>query len=49
MGPNQILLQELTYVSSPIPKAKTLQEGDEHINQQCRNDALEVMNTTEKE
>jgi hypothetical protein len=31
------------------PKAKTLQEGDEHTNQQCRNDPLKVMNTTKKE
>jgi hypothetical protein len=30
-------------------KAKTLQEGDEHINQQRRNDPLEVTNATEKE
>jgi hypothetical protein len=27
---NQILLQELAYVLSSNPKAKTLQEGDEH-------------------
>jgi hypothetical protein len=27
--PNQILLQESAYVSSSIPKAKTLQEGEE--------------------
>jgi hypothetical protein len=32
------------------PKAKTLQEGDEHTNQQRRNDPLpEVMNAVEKE
>jgi hypothetical protein len=31
------------------PKAKTLQEGDEHTNQQCRNDPLKVMNTMKKE
>jgi hypothetical protein len=30
--PNQILLQESTYVPSLIPKAKILQEGDEHTN-----------------
>jgi hypothetical protein len=30
---NQILLQELAYVPSSNNKAKTLQEGDEHINQ----------------
>jgi hypothetical protein len=46
--PNPILLQELTYVPSSITKAKTLQEGDEHSNQQCRNDALKVMNAKEK-
>jgi hypothetical protein len=28
--PNQILLQEPAYVSSSNPKAKILQEGDEH-------------------
>jgi hypothetical protein len=47
--PNQILLQEPSYVSSSNPKAKTLQEGDEHINQQCRNDIVKVMNASEKE
>jgi hypothetical protein len=31
--PNQILLQELDYVPSSIPKVKMLQEGNEHINQ----------------
>jgi hypothetical protein len=30
--PNQILLQEPTYVSTSNSKAKTLQEGDEHTN-----------------
>jgi hypothetical protein len=47
--PNQILLQELIYVSSSIPKSKTLQEGDEHTNQQHRNGRLEVMNAAKKE
>jgi hypothetical protein len=46
--PNQILLQELAYIQSSNPKAKTLQEYDEHTNQQNRNDPLEVTNTTEK-
>jgi hypothetical protein len=31
--PNQILLQEPSYVTSSNPKDKTLQEGDEHTNQ----------------
>jgi hypothetical protein len=47
--PNQILLQEPVYVSSSNPKAKTLQEGDEHTNQHRRNDLLKVMNIAEKE
>jgi hypothetical protein len=47
--PNQILLQELAYVSSSNPKAKTLKEGDEHTNQQHINNPLEVMNAVEKE
>jgi regulatory protein YycH of two-component signal transduction system YycFG len=46
---NQILLQESAYVPSSNPKAKTLQEGDEHINQHLRNDHLEVTNAVEKE
>jgi hypothetical protein len=45
---NQIILQELTYVPSSNPKAKTLQEGDEHTNQQCINNPLEVTNAMEK-
>jgi hypothetical protein len=32
-----------------MPKAKTLQEGYEHINQQHRNDPLKVTNIAEKE
>jgi hypothetical protein len=47
--PNQILLQEPTYVPSSIPKAQTFQEGVEHTNQQRRNDPLEVINAAEKE
>jgi hypothetical protein len=46
---NQIVLQESAYVPSSISKDKTLQEGDEHTDQQCRNDPLEVTNTAEKE
>jgi hypothetical protein len=46
---NQILLQELDYVSSSNPKAKTLQKGIEHTNQQHRNDPLKVINVVEKE
>jgi hypothetical protein len=42
-------MQELTYVPSSNPKAKTLQESDEHINQQDRNDPLKVMNAVKKE
>jgi hypothetical protein len=47
--PNQILLQELAYVLSSIPKVKTMQEDDEHTNKQWRNDPLEVTNATEKQ
>ncbi len=47
--PIKILMQELAYVPSSNPKAKTLQEGDEHTNQQHRNYPLKVMNTAEKE
>jgi hypothetical protein len=42
-------LQELAYVPSLNPKAKTLQESDEHTNQQHRNNPLKVMNAAEKE
>jgi hypothetical protein len=42
-------MQELAYVPSSNPKAKTLQESNEHTNQQHRNDPLKVMNTAEKE
>jgi hypothetical protein len=45
----KILMQEPVYVPSSNPKAKTLQESDEHINQHHRNDSLAVMNTTKKE
>jgi hypothetical protein len=42
-------MQELAYVPSSNPKPKTLQESDEHTNQQNRNDPLRAMNTAEKE
>jgi hypothetical protein len=42
-------MQELAYVPSSNPKAKTLRESDEHTNQQHRNDPLKVMNIAEKE
>jgi hypothetical protein len=47
-GSNKFLLQELAYIISSISKSKTLQEGDEHTNQQRRNDPLKVMNAAEK-
>jgi hypothetical protein len=45
----KILLQEPTCVPSSIPKAKRLQKGDEHTNQQRRNNPLEVMNVAKNE
>jgi hypothetical protein len=42
-------MQEHAYVPSLNPKAKTLQENDEHTNQQHINDPLKVMNAAEKE
>jgi hypothetical protein len=42
-------MQELAYVPSSNPKAKTLQESYEHTNQHHRNDPLKVMNMVEKE
>jgi hypothetical protein len=47
--PIKILMQGLAYVPSSNPKAKTLQESDEHINQQHINDPLKIMNAAEKE
>jgi hypothetical protein len=41
-------MQELAYVPSSNPKVKTLQESDEHTNQQHRNGLLKVMNRAEK-
>jgi hypothetical protein len=38
----------MAYVLSSNPKAKTLQEGDEHTNQQHRNDLLKDTNIAEK-
>jgi hypothetical protein len=43
------ITQELAYVPSLNPKTKTLQESDEHTNQQHRNDPLKVINAEEKE
>jgi hypothetical protein len=42
-------MQELAYVPSSNAKSKTLQESDEHTNQQHGNDLLKVMNAAEKE
>jgi hypothetical protein len=42
-------MQELTYVLSLNPKAKTLQKSDEHANQHHRNDPLKVINAADKE
>jgi hypothetical protein len=47
--PIKILMQELAYVQSSNPKAKTIQESDGHTNQQHINDPLKVMNAAEKE
>jgi hypothetical protein len=47
--PIKILMQELAYDPSSNPKAKTLQESDEHTNQHHRNDPLKIMNAAEKE
>jgi hypothetical protein len=47
--PIKILMQELAYVPSSNPKAKTQQESDEHTKQWHRNDPLKVINAAEKE
>jgi hypothetical protein len=47
--PIKIHMQELAYVPSSNPKAKSLQESDKHTNQLHRNDPLKVMSVTEKE
>jgi hypothetical protein len=39
----------LAYVPSSSSKAKTLQESDDHTNQQPINGPLEVMNAVKKE
>jgi hypothetical protein len=41
-------MQELTYVPSSNPKAKTLQESNEHTNQQHRNDPPQSYECSEK-
>jgi hypothetical protein len=42
-------LQEPAYVPSSNSNAKNLQEGDEHTNQQRRNDHIKVTNAVEKQ
>jgi hypothetical protein len=42
-------MQELAYFPSSNPKTKTLQEIDEHTNQQHRNDPLKVINIVEND
>jgi hypothetical protein len=49
LEPNQIILQERAYALSSNPNSKTLQEGDEHTNQQRRSDPLEFVNAAEKD
>jgi hypothetical protein len=49
MGANQNSYARASICPKFKPKAKTLQEGDEHTNQQDRNDPLKVMNAAEKE
>jgi hypothetical protein len=46
---NQILSPESAYIPSSNPKAKTLQEGDEHTRKPCINDPYEVTNVAKKE
>jgi hypothetical protein len=41
-------MQELAYVPSSNLKVKTLQESDEHTNQQHRNNPLKVINAAKK-
>jgi hypothetical protein len=41
-------MQELGYVPSSNPKAKTLQENDEYSNQHHRNVPLKVLNAIKK-
>jgi hypothetical protein len=42
-------LPEPAYVPSSNPKAKTLQEGDEHTKEHHINDPIKVTNVAEKE
>jgi hypothetical protein len=42
-------MQKLGYVPSSNRKDKTLEESDEHINQQYKSDPLKVMNAAKKE
>jgi hypothetical protein len=42
-------MQELANAPNSNSKVKTLQESDEHTNQQHRNDPLKVMNAVKKE
>jgi hypothetical protein len=49
MGANQNSYARTGLCPKFKPKAKILQESDEHTNQQHRNDLLKVINITEKE
>jgi hypothetical protein len=49
MGANQNSFARTGLCPKINPKAKTLQESDEHTNQQHRNNPLKVMNAAEKE
>jgi hypothetical protein len=49
MGANQNSSIEPDLCPKFKPKAKILQESDEHTNQQFRNDPLKVINIMEKE
>jgi hypothetical protein len=49
MGANQNSYARTGLCPKFKPKAKTLQESDEHTKKQHRNDPLKVMNAAEKE
>jgi hypothetical protein len=49
MGANQNSYARTDICPKFKPKVKTLQESDEHTNQQYRNDPLKIMNAAEKE
>jgi hypothetical protein len=49
MGPESNSFTRIGLYPSSNPKAKTLQEGDEHTRKPCRNDPYEVTNVAEKE